>query len=261
MKKSVKLTFLGSGSAFYDDPDNYQSNLLLECGDRKLLIDCGTDIRFSLRDAGYKLTDVTDVYISHAHADHIGGLECLGFIKKFTPGSEKPNLFASNMIMKDLWDRSLAGGMESLQGEIADLSTFFNVHRIRPNEKFVWCGIEFRIVQTIHIMNGFMFVPSFGLIFTVEKDGKPCTIFFTSDSQHAPNQIMDFYQKADLIFQDCETSFKSGVHAHYSDLVTLSEVVKQKMWLYHYNKGQKPDAVKDGFQGFVKCKQEFYFDI
>lgn len=266
----LKITFLGSGSAFYNDVDNFQSNLLLECQGRSLLLDCGTDIRFSMREAGKKLTDVTDVYISHAHADHIGGLECLGFIKKFTPNSAKPNLYASSLIVKDLWDRSLAGGMESMQGELADLSTFFEVHRIRPNSSFVWCGIEFKIVQTIHIMNGFMFVPSFGLMFTVQETfdngseivSRPCTIFFTSDSQHAPNQIMDFYKMADVIFQDCETTpWKSGVHAHYTDLVTLPDEVKRKMWLYHFNQGPLPAAHEEGFKGFVPCRKEFSFSV
>ena len=256
----TKITFLGSASAFYDDVDNFQSNLLIERNDRKLLIDCGTDIRFSLRDAGFKMTDITDVYISHAHADHIGGLEGLGFIKKFTPGQERPNLFASSMITKDLWDKSLAGGMESIQGEVADLGSFFNVNKIKPNGKFTWEGIKFKLVQTIHIMNGFMFVPSFGLLFTVLHEGDSVDIFFTSDSQHAPNQIMDFYKRADIIFQDCETGFASGVHAHYSELVTLPEDVRSKMWLYHYNKDKKQDAVADGFRGFVECRQQFIFD-
>lgn len=253
------ITFLGSASAFYDEVDNYQSNILIEKNDRKLLLDCGTDIRFSLRDAGFKMTDVTDVYISHAHADHIGGMEGLGFIKKFTPGQERPNLFISSMIAKDLWDKSLAGGMESLQGDVADLNTFFNVKKIRPNDSFVWEGITFELVQVIHIMNGYVFVPSFGLIFTVDNGDTPVKIFWTSDTQHAPNQIMDFYKKADIIFQDCETSFKSGVHAHYSDLVTLPDEIKSKMWLYHFNKGKTQNAEADGFKGFVGCRQTFVF--
>ena len=119
-------------------------------------------------------------------------------------------------------------------------------------------------------MNGFMFVPSFGLMFTVEEivdDGaelvtKPCTIFFTSDSQHAPNQIMDFYRMADVIFQDCETTpWKSGVHAHYTDLSTLPIEVKRKMWLYHFNQGELPDSINDGFKGFVPCRKQFTFVV
>lgn len=257
---STKITFLGSASAFYDDFDNYQSNILIEKNDRKLLLDCGTDIRFSLRDAGFKMTDITDLYISHAHADHIGGMECLGFVKKFTPGQRRPTLFISSMIAKDLWDKSLAGGMESIQGEVADLNTYFNVEKVQPNGSFEWEGIVFELVQVIHIMNGYVFVPSFGLMFTLQQNGEDVTVFWTSDTQHAPNQIMDFYNNADVIFQDCETSFKSGVHAHYDELKTLPAVVKNKMWLYHYNKGKTQDPTTDGFRGFVECRHRFIFD-
>ena len=260
MNIATKITFLGSASAFYDDFDNYQSNILIERNNKKLLIDCGTDIRFSLRDYGLKLTDITDLYVSHAHADHIGGMECLGFIKKFSPNQEKPNLFVSSLIAKDLWDRSLSGGMESIQGEIADLDTYFNVKKIKPNGSFMWEGIKFKLIQTIHIMNGYMFVPSFGLMFDMYNDGEITRIFFTSDTQHAPNQIMDFYKEADLIFQDCETSFPSGVHAHYDELKTLPEDIKNKMWLYHFNKGKTQDPIADGFNGFVNCRQQFIFN-
>lgn len=251
----TKITFLGSASAFYDDPDNYQSNILIEKNGKRLLLDCGSDIRFSIRNADLKMTDIDAVYISHIHADHVGGLECLGFIKKFTPGQHKPLLFASSMVIKDLWSKSLSGGMGSIQGEVADLSTFFNVKKVKANGHFIWEGITFSIVQTIHIMDGYMFVPSFGLMF--EIDGTK--IFWTSDTQHCPNQIMDFYDKVDLIFQDCETSFKSGVHAHYDDLLTLPLHIRNKMWLYHYNKGKTQNAIADGFKGFVECKQEFVF--
>ena len=57
----LKITFLGSGSAFYNDVDNFQSNLLLECQRRSLLLDCGTDIRISMREAGKKLADAADL--------------------------------------------------------------------------------------------------------------------------------------------------------------------------------------------------------
>ena len=51
----MKLVFLGSGSAFTVGHDNYQSNMLMVSKSGKcLLLDCGTDIRFSLNEQGYK---------------------------------------------------------------------------------------------------------------------------------------------------------------------------------------------------------------
>ena len=83
----------------------------------------------------------------------------------------------------------------------------------------------------------------------------------TTDTQFSPEQIKNFYDMADLIFQDCETGeFESGVHAHYEKLKTLPEEFKKKMWLYHYQDGGLPDAKADGFLGFVKMGQVFDYD-
>lgn len=251
----MKLIFLGSGSAFTVGADNFQSNMLLVSNQgNKLLIDCGSDVRFSLHAAGLSYLDLTDIYISHLHADHVGGLEYIGFSTKFDPKCNKPNLYISKEIAGELWDNTLSGGMKSLEGEIADLNTFFNVHKIERNSYFTWDNIKFNIIRTIHINNGCFFMPSYGLFF--EVDG--VKIFLTTDTQFCVSEIGKFYQEADIIFQDCETSKPpSIVHAHYEDLLTLPKKLRNKMWLYHYEPGTLPDARKDGFYGFIKRGQSF----
>lgn len=65
----MKLTFLGSGS-FFAGPKNYHSNLFLETAKGyHLLLDCGSDIKYSLAEQGYKPSDINGVYISHLHGD------------------------------------------------------------------------------------------------------------------------------------------------------------------------------------------------
>lgn len=253
-----KVTFLGSGSAFTVGEDNFQSNILIEDlnSDKKLLLDCGGDIRFSLHNVGLKMADITDIYISHPHGDHIGGLEGVAFSTKWIPDRPKTNLYISKHFVHDLWSKSLSGGLESVEGEIAELNSFFHVHPVGVKGRFDWQGIKFQLVQVVHIMNGFDIVPSYGLLFKVNG----LTVFFTSDTQFAPAQLLKFYEMADVIWHDCETApYKSGVHAHYEFMKTLDPKYRKKMWLYHYQPGPKPDAVADGFCGFVKCKQEFHF--
>lgn len=83
----------------------------------------------------------------------------------------------------------------------------------------------------------------------------------TTDTQFSPEQIKNFYDMADLIFHDCETGeFESGVHAHYNQLKTLPEKFTKKMWLYHYQDGELPDAKADRFLGFVKIGQVFDYN-
>lgn len=251
---TYKMTFLGSGSAF--TLDNFQSNILLECEGDRLLLDCGSDIRFSLREIGLSMVSVPNIYISHAHSDHSGGLEGVAFSTLFTPDVERPHLYVSRHLAAPLWSDTLAGGLRSIQGSPADIDTYFRVHRIKPNGKFVWHGVPFKIVQSIHIYNGLVISPSYGLMFKIGDQ----TIFWTSDTQHAPSQLEYFYDMADVIFHDCETSpYPSKVHAHYSELKGLPATTKEKMWLYHYNMGPLPDAEGDGFAGFVEKNQIFEF--
>ena len=255
------MKFLGTGNAFpYDlnlppEDQNFQSNaMLIAPSGRKLLIDAGGLIQNALGFYQMSSADLDSVYISHPHGDHIGGLEYIAFTTYFNPTLPKPRLIANKKLVRELWNNSLSGGLGSIQGQITDLDTFFNVDAVGKNQTFRWSNIDFQPVQVVHYMDGFDIVPSYGLFWEV-NDKK---YFFTSDTQHCPNQIKDFYNVADLIFQDCETApFPSGVHAHYTELVTLPDDIKAKMHLYHYHPGEKPDCVTDGFAGWITRGQEF----
>ena len=255
--QSFKLTFLGSGNAFTVGTDNYQSNMILENDKGKLLlIDCGSDIRWSLYDQNLTYKNIDFVYISHLHADHVGGLEWLAFCRKFNPETtQKPVLYISQNIVNSLWNHVLSGGLLSLQGEIAELSSYFKVKPIPENSFFEWSDIKMELVQTIHTFSGSYLVPCYGLFFFVNN----VNVLITADTRLSPH-LHEFYKKADIIFHDCETSdYKSGVHAHYIELITLDISIKNKMWLYHYESGKLPNAKRDGFRGFVKKGQCFDF--
>lgn len=261
---TMKLTFIGVGSAF--TKKYWQSNMLLETGGKRLLIDCGTLAHLALRDLGLAVKDIDALYVSHPHADHIGGIEEFALMSYFNPNKKsiwtedpkekgRPTLYVDQDLCDKLWEESLKGGLRTLQNQVASLDTYFNVVRVPKNREFDFAGVNMRTVQVIHVMDGYSFMPSYGLMWT-GPSGK--RIFLTTDTQHCPNQIRDFYRTADIVFQDAETTpFESGVHAHYNDLVTLAPDFKEKMWLYHYADSELPDAEADGFAGFVQQGQVF----
>ncbi len=254
----MKLTFLGTGSAFTVGVDNFHSNMILEDGNsHRLLIDCGSDARHSLNELKLSHRDITDVYISHLHSDHVGGLEWLAFKCKFDPeGPHKPIIHISEQLVDQLWEHVLSGGLHSLHEEVSELDTYFHVKPVGKNNTFTWRSTKFELVQTEHVYNGEKRVPSFGLFFAV--NGKK--VFITTDTQFKPEEYKSYYEKADIIFHDCETAKSaSGVHARYEQLKTLTPAIKAKMWLYHYDNSELPNAEKDGFLGFVKKGQCFNF--
>jgi len=255
----MKINFLGTGTAF--TLKNNQTNFLIQMDSKyNLLVDCGGDARFALDKVGLSHLDIHGVYVSHLHSDHIGGLEWLAFASYFDPRYKgKPALFISEFLVDDLWARSLSGGMSSLQGQRNTLETFFDMQIVPKNHSFKVPTVdspEFKLVQTIHFVNGFTFELSFGLIFEARDE----TVFITTDTQYAPNQIQDFYDQATVIYHDAECApYKSGVHAHYDDLKKLDEETKAKIYLVHYQDNVvdhwdewQEKAQADGFRGFVR---------
>jgi len=265
----MKVTVLGCGNAFSNVNFN-QCFMLEECG-RTMLIDYGYQAPAALHRAGISVNDINDIYISHLHGDHIGGLEQMAFLRydwmkrptnwrNRASSSVAPCLIANERVLADLWDKSLRGGLESMEGFDANLETFFEPHPVRGNETFMWQGWHCQLIQQIHIMTGTIISPSFGLF--MSKDDQH--IYFTADSQHcSPKQVEVFYQRATTIFQDCECLgvntatksmvFSSGVHANFAQLAgwtsanshILPDSIKQKMYLSHY-------------QDFVNSDKDFF---
>lgn len=269
-KEVMKITFLGTGSAF--TMKNNQTNLLVTQNGKNLLIDAGGDVRFSLAKINLSYKDIDSIYITHQHTDHCGGIEGIAFCSYFDKSlTEKIGLIGNSELIRELWDSSLKGGLKSIQGKKTTLSDYFDIQMVKKNGKFNWEDMEFHIVQSVHIMDEYSIVPSFGLMFKDPKSNKK--IYYPGDTQFCPNQIRDFYKEADLIIHDCETAkFHSGVHAHFEDLITLPKEFKEKMMLVHYQDNVLTDskewnskAEEAGFPiwgervGFVK--QGFVLDL
>lgn len=251
----MHLLFLGSGSAHTVGTDNFQSNMLLCTGNgRRLLIDCGSDIRWSLARQGLTHREITDIYISHLHADHIGGLEYIGFKTRFDPACRRPRLYLAASLAGPLWDRSLRGGMGVITDGNTTLDDFFEVVAVPTRESFEWEDVRLEVVPVEHVVSPQATVYSHGLLI----DTGALRVLVTTDMRFDAQGLAPHYERADLIFQDCETGgYTTDIHAHYDQLRGLPAEVRAKMWLYDYPPGALPDAAADGFLGFVQLGQSF----
>ncbi|MHB8087566.1 MAG: MBL fold metallo-hydrolase [Anaerolineaceae bacterium] len=68
-----KITILGSANAVAKS-DQQNTHLLFETSSRKILVDCGDHASASLARAGVEIIQVTDLILTHFHADHVGSL-------------------------------------------------------------------------------------------------------------------------------------------------------------------------------------------
>jgi ribonuclease BN (tRNA processing enzyme) len=240
----MKLKFLGCGSAF-TTKDYYQSMLLLTKNEKNCLFDCGGDVRFAFQEQGLSAGDVDSFCITHAHTDHCGGLEWLGFNTYFNPSLPRPKWLSTNKQVENMWESTLKGGF----GLSKTSEEFFNITSLKHGH--LWERVAITLIPSKHCMDGSEWMESYSIFFQ-DLDTYAQPVMFTGDMIFDKEYIEDISVGLSLIIHDCETApYKSGVHAHYDDLKTLPPEIKSKMLLYHYQPNPIQNPVEDGFIGFA----------
>ena len=255
----MTVKFLGSGGAFSTDDENYNSNIAIYEDDDYLLFDAGTDIKNSLHHARIAVANISQIFISHLHSDHAGGVEYMGFRTMFDPNIDKKiTLISEKSILVDGWAKSWSGGMEDMQSGHESLESFFDTKYLAKDEPFSHCGIEINLVENRHVVSVGKKVPSYGIAFESNKK-----VYISGDSKFERQKLEKFFEY-DIIFHECSfASQKCEVHSSVYELDTLPQEVKAKMWLYHYSlQGREFEEVNSevterGFAGLVQRGELF----
>src|SRR5690349_16602494 len=72
----LNVTILGSGSPVPSSL-RFSQSILVEAGPQKLLIDAGRGATIRLTQAGVPLREVSAIFVTHLHTDHVDGLQDL----------------------------------------------------------------------------------------------------------------------------------------------------------------------------------------
>jgi len=248
------LTAIGVNGAF--SHSGFNTNFLLENSQTSFLVDCGSTAGAALASLDKELSDIENIYISHLHLDHTGGLDENGFKRKFL-GLAKTNIYLHESLLPIIWDgllKTVMGSTDSWQK-----NEYFNF--IPISGSFQQGGGEFKLgsfsVRTVEVKHTEN-ISCHGLI--IEEK-----VFLTTDARYQSDLLKKVSNAFDLkaIIHDCSISSDlEEVHASHRQLSKESEQIKKLLLLSHYedNFEELFSKIKEKRLPLIEQGKPYHFD-
>jgi ribonuclease BN (tRNA processing enzyme) len=189
----MRLTFLGTGSAM-PTGERFQTGLLLESGEDRLLVDCGSGVLHGLARTSVGYEGVDTVLLSHHHLDHVSDL--LVLLKTRWLAGETTLTVAGPPGTEDLLD-GLLDVHEYVKDRLA-----LTVREIAPGEStaFSLAGFDVAAMETRHSMQclAYRFRPAVG----ADSDAGTPTLTFSADTE-AVTDLIEFADGSAVLVHDC----------------------------------------------------------
>ncbi len=224
----------------------FNTNFLIEDSSSSLLVDCGTTAGAALASLGRDLRKIDNIYISHLHLDHSGGLVENGYGRKAL-GLAKTNVYLHESLIDDFWDKLLATAMGT--SSTWSSNDFFNFIPVKGcfqngDGKFEVDKISLQTVKVNHAEG----LSCHGIVINEQ-------VFLTTDCSYEEPLLEEICKTYPLkaIWHDCSIAggFES-VHASYKQLAQAPENIKALLHLSHY---------EDNYQELEKSKGKINFPL
>lgn len=167
----MKVTVLGTSGA-YPGPDQACTGFLIQEDNTNLLLDCGTGVLANLQKF-VGLTEVTDIVISHMHADHFFDLIPFRYALRY--GLEKPEGNRPRLFLPPEGIQALSQVVQPFSESADYFSGQFEMSEYQPGETGQIGPFSVAYIPVKH------YVPTYGM--TIEGNKK---LAYSSDTGACP---------------------------------------------------------------------------
>jgi ribonuclease BN (tRNA processing enzyme) len=246
------------------------TSFFLTSGGNSLLVDCGFSIPSSLTSFGIPWQSISNVFLTHAHADHVNGLSPVLAANRYQlnrPRTSKPNLLSTAVFARNFWNRSLTLDLSS--HDHAEVQTEAEGQDPASRPSSVWYTVtEPAEVDTFAGRDVYSFkVPGFTVeAFRTMHTPAAATsamesawstgllinnrIWISGDTRFDSELLAAYAPHATVMIHDATQWDLDPVHAPLGKLATLPISTKGKMWLTHLATGSDTEE----FNTLVKSK-------
>jgi ribonuclease BN (tRNA processing enzyme) len=247
----MKLTVLGSGTGWIRLERN-SPGYLLEVDNFCLLLDIGPGVLKQILRIGKTLEDISAIFISHFHPDHITDLIPFFFATRYNLGYKRVtpfDLYAEESFSQfyDLLKQAFKGWIEPPEG-------LLNIHLLPKVKNYKFSIGPFKTF-TSPVRHNFE-----SLAIRLEHKNK--SLVYSGDTGYC-EELIELAKNADLLVIECANSKDLYVEHHLSpeDIALISERAKVKRIVlsHFYPHSEKVDlnVIKERFKGEIILAEDF----
>lgn len=208
------------------EPRNRRSraSILIESGGKRLLVDCGPDMRQQLLAA--EVDNLDGVIVTHDHADHCHGIDDLRRVAQIR-GAPVP-IYARGNVLDRLTDRfSYIFKGSGIYSEVAD--------PVELSDELLFGSAHLRFVDQPH--GG---ITSLGV--RIDEGGHSAV--YAIDFNDLTADMRMLYEETDVWVADCLGRRPHPTHAHLSAVLEWAREIRVgKLYLSHMNNSMDYQAV------------------
>lgn len=186
----MKLTILGSGTVVPNGSRN-SAGYFVELPDARVMMDCGAGTVHTLARYGLPWEQMTHLFVSHFHVDHIGELASLFFAFRY--GMKADRREPLTIIGPRGLDSVMDGLRMAFGSNLFDAKFPVNVRMVAPGERLeLGGGSMLSVAKTPHTEES--------LAVRIESGGR--ALCYTGDTDYS-EELAGFFNKADLLISEC----------------------------------------------------------